>query len=455
MGRISLGFALLLFQAGACSASPLEGLLWSKLSTEQAESLGEDATAERAVKLMSPAQKEEVRSGLSYLERSEELDTLKEAGRGYLLLGYAGDAARVAAKLRELEPMDPRGHALAAQSAYARGDYAEAAKFARGALLLDKKDGSMKVLLRLAQGKTGRSSGRGASAAPKRERRSLRAAPAPGEAELSGKAPLYGKVLDKRERLRVDRALNRLFRTGKGRQYIKRIAEDADGGVTLSALRENGVDVRSGHDLGEEGQRVEKEGEVFVILLAPEALSDKKGVAEPVLGEGLSEAGDRKEHGDWFPALLIKQKAALVRIWIAEELFRDGEGCSDESRLCEAIRLGVRIWKDDLSNNPMNEDEFFDRDHVRNFEKAVKDDLRGRRGTPEVLHLVFKDYALKGGAMKESKKAISKDALPEYQRGKEGYQNTLFEEDSEFRERTGNPDGKGKGARRGRPISVQ
>ena len=102
MGRISLGFALLLFQAGACSASPLEGLLWSKLSTEQAESLGEDATAERAVKLMSPAQKEEVRSGLSYLERSEELDTLKEAGRGYLLLGYAGDAARVAAKLREL-----------------------------------------------------------------------------------------------------------------------------------------------------------------------------------------------------------------------------------------------------------------------------------------------------------------------------------------------------------------
>ncbi|MEK9145156.1 MAG: hypothetical protein AAB339_06060, partial [Elusimicrobiota bacterium] len=385
MGRISLGFALLLFRAGACNASPLEGLLWSKLSEEQAESLGEDATAERAVKLMSPAQREEVRSGLSYLERSEELDTLKEAGRGYLLLGYAGDAARVAAKLRELEPTDPRGHSLAAQSAYAGGDYDEAARFARGALLLDKKDGSMKVLLRLAQGKAGRSSGRGALAPAARERRSLRAAPAPGEAEFSGKAPLYGKVLDKRERLRVDRALNRLFRTGKGRQYIKRIAEDADGGVTLSALKENGVDVRSGHDLGEEGQRVEKEGEVYVILLAPEALSDKQGVAEPVLGAGLSEAGDRKEYEDWFPALLIKQKAALVRIWIAEELFRDGEGCSDDSRLCEAIRLGVRIWKDDLANKPMDEDEFKNDDLAQQFEIARQDDLKGRYGTKEVL----------------------------------------------------------------------
>ena len=143
MGKPLLSAALLLLCAAVCFASPLEGLLWSKLSEEQAASLEENATVEKAVKLLSPAQKEEVRSGLSYLEQSEELGTLKEAGKGYLLLGYARDAARVAAKLRELEPTEPRGHALAAQSAYALGDFNEAAQSARRALLLDKKDASI------------------------------------------------------------------------------------------------------------------------------------------------------------------------------------------------------------------------------------------------------------------------------------------------------------------------
>ena len=424
----------------ACFASPLEGLLWSKLSEEQAASLEENATVEKAVKLLSPAQKEEVRSGLSYLEQSEELGTLKEAGKGYLLLGYARDAARVAAKLRELEPTGPRGHALAAQSAYALGDFNEAAQSARRALLLDKKDASMKVLLRLAQGKAPRPVGRKVGAPETVGKKGLRAASASEDAEVSEKAPLYGQILDKRQRLRVDRALNRLFRTGKGRQYIKRIVEDADADVTLAALKKNGVDVRSGHDLGEETQRVEKEGEVYVILLGQEALSGKQGLAEPVLGEGLSEAGDRKEHEDWFPTLLIKQKAALVRIWIAEELSQDREGCSDDSRLCEVLRLGIRIWKDDLKNNPMEEGEFADREIVGTLRQAREDKtLRNRHGTKEVLHLVYKDYALKGGAMKEAKKAISKDALPEYQLGKEGYQKTLFQEDAEFRKATGNP----------------
>ncbi len=119
-------------------------------------------TPEQLAQRMSPEQRQAARAALGRLERTAKSpEDLKEVAKGYLLLDErspnAGEgAARVAARLRELEPESPDGFALEASGLHQMGDYPAAAQSAKEALKRDPNDETAKAVFMLSAGRTRR-----------------------------------------------------------------------------------------------------------------------------------------------------------------------------------------------------------------------------------------------------------------------------------------------------------
>ena len=432
--RVCLSCLLLLWGlsgsfAAEAPSSLLDGVFRSKLTEEQAGDLGEGAALKDMVSALLPGQKAKAREDLAYLERAKDAGTLREVGRGYLLLGLPRDAARAAERLKELEPESAQGYSLAADAAYRLGDFEGASQDARRALEIKPKDSNMRTLLRFSESKLGRgrSAGarlRGAEPMPEISREGEEETP------LASRRGTYGKALGKRERLLVDQGINRLFRTKTGRRFLVEVVPGADAEATLKTLEESNVDVRRQESLGGKTQKVEREGDVYVILLPREAF-EERGTLAPALGEGIGEVRERIQRGNDFSLVLIRQKAALVGIWITEELRQAQEPCEGDGWLCQSLNVALRIWKDDLVNNPMGDNEFTTDSASGRFKMALKSERKhGRRGTDEILSQTW--FANKGELSAEVMRR-KRSVTEEDENERDNYLGTLKLQDSQFR----------------------
>lgn len=424
--RASLVFLLCLLTASARAASPLEGLLYNNLTEAQRGNLPEDATLEQVVSAMAPAQKISAKNELAYLERSKEAATLKEVGRGYMLLGSAADAARVAAKLKELQPQSSAGYALGAEAAYKQGRLDDAVEDAKRALKINPKDSNTQTLLRFAQTQLGR--GKSPAGAPPR---SPSMGVRPEAADFQPRRGGVGEMLDRIEHLRTDQGLNRLFRTKSGRKLMVEVIPGADAETTLKTLQDKGVDVRTMDSTGGQTQKVFKEGDIYVIVIPREAFKESPSAIAPVLGQGMSEVQDLKDRGEGFSIVLIKQKAALIGIRIWEEVKSSGEGCEADGWLCQTLNLASRIWKDNLSENPPREGEFSDPALTRSLVKAQSDEREaGLRGTDEILKQTNDKHKMEDmGRIKLTE---------EFEQTRDESLRKMKQEDDQFRRETGN-----------------
>lgn len=425
--RASLVFLSFFLAVSARAASPLEGLLYNNLTEAQRGDLPEDATLEQVVSAMAPAQKISAKNELAYLERSKEAATLKEVGRGYMLLGSATDAARVAAKLKELQPQGAAGYALAAEAAYKLGRMEDSIEDAKRALKINPKDSNTQTLLRFAETQFGR--GKASSRAPRTRTAAMEARPA--SAEFQRRPGGIGDALNRLEHLKTDQGLNRLFRTKSGRKLMVEVIGGADAETTLQTLQEKGVDVRTLDSTGGQTQKVFKEGDIYVIVIPREAFKESPSAIAPVLGQGMSEVQDLKERGEGFSIVLIKQKAQLIGIRIWEEVKSTGESCDAGGWLCQTLNLASRIWKDNLSENPPRPDEFTAPGLPEKLSKAyVSETQEGRRGTEEILKQTNDKHKMDDmGRVKLTE---------EFEQTRDEALRKMKQEDDQFRRETGN-----------------
>ncbi|MEK7747259.1 MAG: hypothetical protein AAB576_11395, partial [Elusimicrobiota bacterium] len=363
---------------------------------------------------------------LAYLERSKEAATLKEVGRGYMLLGSATDAARVAAKLKELQPQGAAGYALAAEAAYKLGRMEDSVEDAKRALKINPKDSNTQTLLRFAETQLGR--GKASAGAPPK---TANVAARPQAAEFERRRGGIGDALNRLEHLKTDQGLNRLFRTKSGRKLMVEVIPGADAETTLKTLQEKGVDVRTMDSTGGQTQKVFKEGDIYVIVIPREAFKESPSAVAPVLGQGMSEVQDLKEQGEGFSIVLIKQKAQLIGIRIWEEVKSTGEGCDGNGWLCQTLNLASRIWKDNFSENPPRDGEFSDPEASQKLKKAESDELKsGLRGTDEILKQTNDKHKMEDmGRVKLTE---------EYEQARDEALRKMKQEDEQFRRETGN-----------------
>ena len=424
--RALLAFFLISPSISVHAASPLEGLLYNNLTEAQRGDLPEDATLEQVVSRMAPAQKISAKNELAYLERSKEAATLKEVGRGYMLLGSATDAARVAAKLKELQPQGAAGYALSAEASYKLGRMEDSVEDARRALKINPKDSNTQTLLRFAETQLGRGKA-SAGASPK----TANVAARPQAAEFERRRGGVGDTLNRLEHLKTDQGLNRLFRTKSGRKLMVEVIPGADAETTLKTLQEKGVDVRAMDSTGGQTQKVFKEGDIYVIVIPREAFKESPSAVAPVLGQGMSEVQDLKEQGEGFSIVLIKQKAQLIGIRIWEEVKSTGEGCDASGWLCQTLNLASRIWKDNFSENPPREGEFSAPGLPEKLDRASLSERNDcRRGTDEVLKQVLHEYNM------EDMRRVK--LTEEFERTRDESLRKMKQEDEQFRRETGN-----------------
>lgn len=135
----------------------------SQFSKEQLRQFGKPPTIDQLVQSMSPEQRQGARAKLGELERNAKTPAdFEQIAKGYLMLDErspeAGkNAARVAAKIRQLEPEKSTGFTLAASGFHQMGDYPAAAEWAKQALERNPNDTAARAVYMLSIGRVKRS----------------------------------------------------------------------------------------------------------------------------------------------------------------------------------------------------------------------------------------------------------------------------------------------------------
>jgi hypothetical protein len=203
------------------------------------------------------------------------------------------------------------------------------------------------------------------------------------------------RPLTLKEKAQLQSNFKLLDGTEEGKKSLYAVAAKTGKTPTLAGLEGAGVMVRMSKgalNCGAEQKvfacttfNVDAKGKkTYVIMLDEEMLNGSPGAAAPWLGHELRHVSDRRRFGDNVSKVRIEQAGRLREIYIAEQLKKNL--CTDQSRACQAVRLDVRIWEDDLANNPMRAGEFTDDRFIKRFDKALLDEKKGGlRGTPWIL----------------------------------------------------------------------
>jgi len=343
--RLALPLALAVLAAQPARALSLDETFRSKLSVEDRDKT-RSLPLDKVVSRLDAGQKAAAKADLARYRSSKDLGTLQDVAKGYLMLGSQADALAVAENMKTLYPNDPAGYRIAADACYRMGSYQETADQAAAALQRNPKDANALTLLKLAQ-----SQGARADTAAAARAASDASAQAPQAGMAQGERPL-----GRRERQQIEAALLALARTQTGRQILQDVMSKTGGGqATLAGLSANGVDVRAADGAKDAFAKVRMEGDSAVIAMPKQVLEHKpaeRSAAAASTGEALEQAVVIRKEGAGFSFVVMKEKTVLYAIHVYEELKSSGQGCSEDSVLCQSWRLLSRIWEDNLSDNP-------------------------------------------------------------------------------------------------------